>query len=113
MRVVLAAACLLASGIFTLRAAGPVAASSDWTRKIDPRIIAEAARDSAAEMDCLIILNEQADLGGAERLATMHEKGKYVYERLTEMAARTQPAVLASLAGQDVFVEPAICGSFR
>ena len=40
----------------------------------------------------------------------MHEKGKYVYERLTEMAAsRTQPAVAkASLAGQDVFVEPVV-----
>jgi len=90
MRVFLRGACLLAFGVLTLRAAGPRASSSDWTRKIDPRIIAEGARDPAAESDCLIILNEQADLSEAALLPTKLEKGQFVFERLIEVAARSR-----------------------
>ena len=55
-----------------------------------------AAPDGRAEM--LVVLAEQADLSGARLLATKSEKGRYVYERLTEAAQRTQPPLLAELA---------------
>ncbi len=106
MRPFLYGAGLLACGLPGLHAAPPRATSSDWTRKIDPRIIADAARDPAAESDCLIILTEQADLSEAALLPTKLEKGRFVFQRLTEVAARTQPAVLSSLSGKDIFIEP-------
>lgn len=54
----------------------------------------------------MIILTEQADLSGATLLPTKLEKGRFVFQRLTEVAALTQTAVLASLSGKDVFIEP-------
>jgi subtilisin family serine protease/PKD repeat protein len=45
----------------------------------------------------LVVLQDQADVEGARLLQTKEEKGQYVYERLTETAARTQPAVQAAL----------------
>ena len=49
------------------------------------------------ETEFLIFLAEQADVSGAANLPTKIEKGRYVLERLNEVAQRTQPAVIAAL----------------
>src|SRR5215470_184445 len=97
MRGLARAVALLAIGGMSVSAADRRAASPDWTAKIHPRVIADAASDSAAQVDCVIYLDEQADLSGAARFKSKAEKGQFVMERLIEIAARTQPAVLTSL----------------
>ena len=42
----------------------------------------------------LVVLNEQADLSGAELLKTKAEKGRYVYETLYRNAQQTQQPTL-------------------
>lgn len=59
--------------------------------KVDARLV-ERARNGVSE-PFFVELREQADLSGATALATKQEKGRYVFERLREVAARTQPAV--------------------
>jgi len=79
--------------VFSLAAAAPAAAD-----KISPVLdrAFERAADGRAEM--LIVLSEQADLAPAAALATKAEKGRFVFERLTETARRTQGPLLAELA---------------
>jgi subtilisin family serine protease len=48
----------------------------------------------------VVVLREQADLSAAEALATKREKGRFVFEALRATAARTQPAVRATLEAQ-------------
>ncbi len=82
------------------------AARTAWSAKIDPRVFASAALDAAGEADFIVVLDEQADVSGAEKLATKLEKGTYVFARLTEVARRVQPAVLRALAEQGSTAEP-------
>ncbi|MDD5467241.1 MAG: S8 family serine peptidase, partial [Anaerolineales bacterium] len=49
-----------------------------------------------------IVLSEQADLSGAASLKTKAEKGAYVYQRLTEVARRTQAPLLQELQRRGV-----------
>ncbi len=51
-------------------------------------------------------LTEQADLSGAADLQSKAEKGQYVYEQLTAVAARSQPALLQELDKLGVAYEP-------
>ena len=87
-------------------AAAPVtlAAGAPWRAKVEPGVF-DAVR-AAGEGDFLVVLAEQADLSGASRRATKLEKGRFVVERLREMAARTQPSVLADLAAHGAFARP-------
>ncbi|MDQ2659075.1 MAG: S8 family serine peptidase [Verrucomicrobiota bacterium] len=66
-----------------------------------------AASDAPArELDFIVVLAAQADVSGAARFATKLEKGNYVYQRLTEVARQSQPAVLAELKQQGLACEP-------
>lgn len=65
-----------------------------WQTKVDPWVLETATQ---GETEFIVFLAEQADLSGAASLKTKLEKGTYVYQRLTEVAARTQPPVLAAL----------------
>jgi len=84
--------------LFTLSSAGaaPVPA---WTNKIDPWVLQSAQE---GETEFLAFLGEQADLSGAAALQSKAEKGAYVYQKLTEVARRTQPPLLAALRGMGV-----------
>ncbi len=53
--------------------------------------------EAGGQADILVYLKEQADLSGAVSLKTKEEKGRYVYEQLTALAERTQPALRAYL----------------
>lgn len=68
-----------------------------WERKVDSWVLASA---EAGETEFLVYLSEQADLREAARLVTKEEKGRFVFERLTEVARRTQRPLLSFLADQ-------------
>ncbi len=83
--------------LFALLATLPLAAEElpEWGRKVDPWVLDRLASRSEAEF--LVLLGTQADLSGADRLATKAAKGRYVYERLKATAERSQPALLERL----------------
>jgi subtilisin family serine protease len=68
--------------------------ASSWQDKVDPWVLQTAA---AGETEFLVFLAEQADLSQAAGLETKLEKGTYVYQTLTEVAARTQGPILDAL----------------
>ncbi len=78
----------------------PAAASEPeddaWREKVDAWVLETAGRDGDAEF--LVVLDAQADLAAARGLATKEARGRYVFERLRQTAAETQPAVHAELA---------------
>jgi len=74
-----------------------------WQTKVDPWVLETATQ---GETEFIVFLAEQADLSGAASLKTKLEKGTYVYQRLTEVAARTQPPVLAALESLGVEHRP-------
>lgn len=67
---------------------------SAWQHKVDDWVLEQIAQ---GESEFLVVLNEQADLSGANAFPTKQAKGRYVYQTLTSLAARTQPGVLRSL----------------
>ncbi|UCH63154.1 MAG: S8 family serine peptidase [Fidelibacterota bacterium] len=75
------------------------ATSDDWREKVDATVL-EAA--SVREIAYIVLLNEQADLSEATELRTKLEKGKYVFERLSELAERTQPDIIETLISENV-----------
>ncbi len=68
--------------------------------KIAPWVLAHTA--GGAEAEFLVVLAAQADLGGAARLQTKAEKGRYVYETLWRTAQTSQAPLLAWLAARGV-----------
>jgi serine protease AprX len=76
------------------QAKASVGQTSDWQAKVDPWVLQTSAK---GETEFLIFLAEQADVSGAANLPTRIEKGRYVLERLNEVAQRTQPGVIAAL----------------
>lgn len=76
---------------------------SVWALKVDPWVLTTAA---GGETEFLVYLQEQADLSGAAALPTKQEKGRFVYEQLTAVARRTQPAVIAALKSRSAAYRP-------
>lgn len=87
---------ILAAGVWSAGAsrANAGAFSPTWQSKVDARVLADAHN---GDTEFIILLAEQADLSGAAALETKAEKGKYVYQRLTEVAQRSQGPVLNEL----------------
>lgn len=65
-----------------------------FLEKARPDLIADLQK---GRNEFWIMLEEQADLSEAKRLATKEEKGEYVFKKLTETAARTQEIFLPLL----------------
>jgi len=63
--------------------------------KLDSRIFADKAEGEKASF--LVVMREQADLSGAERLSTKEEKTRFVFEALRAHAEVTQGPVRARL----------------
>jgi serine protease AprX len=95
---------LIGTLVFALGASTPpnaqVAASysqdglAAWQAKVAPQVLAQAA---SSPVEFLVVLKAQADLSAAQKLPTKAEKGAYVYQQLSQLAARTQKPVLAEL----------------
>jgi hypothetical protein len=75
----------------------PPLESLGWIEKVDPEVYALA---KLGETEFIVFLSEQADLAGAHSLLTKLSKGKFVYERLTEVARREQGPVMEALKTQ-------------
>jgi subtilisin family serine protease len=88
MKWIAKCACLVLM-ILTARAGIP----ENWQDKVDPRLM----QGAPATNEFLVILSEQADLSGAAALKTKEAKGRYVFERLTETAQRTQQPMLKTI----------------
>ncbi len=98
---VLMALIILAGALPAPGQANPDSAAGQLLQaKVDPWVLQTA---SAGETDFLVFLTTQADLSGAAALPTKLEKGRFVYQALTETARRTQGPLLALLqrAGAD------------
>ncbi len=79
---------------------------SNWSSKVDSVVLRAGSDAPASEIDFIVVLTEQADLSGAAKLASKIEKAKFVYERLTEVARRSQPAVTRALEKQGLAYQP-------
>lgn len=79
---------------------------STWSSKVDSAVLRAGSDAPASEIDFIVVLAEQADLSGAAKLASKVEKAKFVYERLTSVAERSQPAVTRALAKQGLAYQP-------
>jgi uncharacterized repeat protein (TIGR01451 family) len=76
-----------------------------WQAKVDSGLLRQASQSAAngtGPVEFLVFLSEQADLSGAAALITKQEKGAYVFNKLTETARRTQPAVIGDLEKRGV-----------
>ncbi len=90
--------------------AGPLAPTpaTAGIGKIAPEVLAELDRDGQGTF--LVYLAEQADLSPAYAMRDWDARGRFVYERLRQVAGRTQPAVLQALPALAKTVEMAPCG---
>ena len=90
-------AALLAAG-----SAGDAPAPA-WRAKVDARLLAGGAAPDGA---LLVVLSEQTDLSGARRLEGRRAKARFVFERLSETAARAQADLRRWLAARGATAEP-------
>ena len=97
MKWMVKSACLVLA-VLTARAGVP----ENWQDKVDPRLL----QGAPATNEFLVILSEQADLSGATALKTKAAKGRYVFERLTEVAQRTQQPLLKTLQEKKLEYQP-------
>ncbi len=64
----------------------------DWRQKISPWVLQDASDGGSA--DFIVLLKEQADVREAAFLPLKKEKAQFVFQKLSETAARTQGRVL-------------------
>jgi len=79
------------------------AGTPPWEDKVDAQVLTSSQN---GETEFLVVLAEQADLGAAENLGSKLEKGTYVFETLSNLAARTQKPILDSLDSLGVDYKP-------
>jgi subtilisin family serine protease len=77
--------------------------AAHWQVKVDPWVLTTA---SDGETEFLLYLSEQADLGEASQLKTKLEKGQFVYQKLVEVARRTQGPILTELQEMGINYKP-------
>ena len=96
MRTLISLAVLTCLFIMTCSSASLAAPPTplSWQNKVDPWVVETAA---GGQTEFILFLGEQADLSHASTLPTKLEKGRYVYETLTQTAARTQGPLLATI----------------
>lgn len=74
-----------------------------WKEKVDPWVLENTEN---GETEFLVYLSAQADLSAAQYLDTKEEKGLYVYEQLTSIAAQTQKPLIANLKAGGIVFKP-------
>jgi serine protease AprX len=82
---------------------GKSGSAAAWQAKIAPQVLEQAA---SGPVEFLVVLKAQADLSAAQKLPTKAEKGAYVYQQLSQLAARTQKPVVAELKALGVDYRP-------
>ena len=74
-----------------------------WRAKVDPWVLDTA---SEGETEFIVFLTQQANVSGAEALKSKVEKGRFVFEALTQTADATQGPVLKALQAAGVEYRP-------
>ena len=74
-----------------------------WQAKVAPQVLTQA---SSGPTEFLVVLKAQANLSAAQALPTKAEKGEYVYQQLSQLAARTQKPVIAELKALKASYQP-------
>lgn len=74
-----------------------------WEDKVDPWVL-ETSADGETEF--LLYLAEQADLSGAADFQSKEERGQFVVDQLTAVAAQSQPALTQELDKLGVAYKP-------
>jgi len=70
----------------------------------DPYILEVIEQDGQA--DFYVVLKIQADLSAAQALPTKAARGQYVFDALTEVAAKTQGPIVAALKSENATFKP-------
>ena len=70
-------------------------------KKLSPWVLQKTA--GGEETEFLVVLEDQADLSGADSLETKAEKGRYVFETLLAKARETQPRMLGWLEERGIW----------
>jgi len=76
------------------RPVSPPTVAATWQTKVDPWVLTKTAEGPAS---FLVVLRDQADLTPAANLRSKEEKGDWVFRRLREVAAASQPPILTAL----------------
>lgn len=69
--------------------------TGEWKDKVDASLLEKVS--SGAQAEFLILLHAQADVSGSRQLRLKEEKGRFVFEKLKEVAQQTQGPVIAAL----------------
>jgi serine protease AprX len=72
--------------------------------KIDPRLDADLSLK--AEVEFLVVLNEQADLSAAAAIMGKSERGRFVYQTLRDVAEQSQAPLRALLDARGIEYKP-------
>ncbi|MCB0395496.1 MAG: S8 family serine peptidase [Flavobacteriales bacterium] len=64
-------------------------ASTEWMLKVDSKLMAKAS--AGGEVEFFVVMKQQADVSDAYHFKTKEEKGTYVFNKLQDLAAHTQP----------------------
>jgi subtilisin family serine protease len=94
---------LLTATPLAIAAPAPVPAP-DGLAPFDPYIL--TVIDAEGQADFYVVLKTQADLSAADSLPTKEAKGQYVYDALTEVAAKTQGPILSALRAEGATFDP-------
>lgn len=78
----------------------------NWQSKVDHLVLHETNSTPLGEVEFIVFMAEQADLTDADSLKTKLEKGTYVFEKLREIAERTQKPVTTELGARGVVYRP-------
>ncbi len=70
-----------------------------WQSKVNPSVFAQF--QSQTEVEIIVLMREQADVSGADRLATKEEKGTFVFNILRGTAERSQVGIQQLLNAQN------------
>jgi subtilisin family serine protease len=74
---------------------------NSWEQKLNSNLL-PAGVPIPDKFECLVSLSEQADVSAAVSIQSKTQKGAYVYNRLREVAERTQEPILEFLRQRDV-----------
>ncbi len=85
---------LITTALFSL-ASWQVREVGEWKEKVDASLLEKVAAGGEAEF--LILLREQADVSGSRQVRLKEEKGRFVLDKLKEVARQTQGPVIALL----------------
>ncbi|MDA0244988.1 MAG: S8 family serine peptidase [Chloroflexi bacterium] len=94
---------LLLAALLWWPTADQTALAGAWESKVDPALLQEMnLRGDSAEVEFIIELTAQAEIGDTSHLGSKEAKGQYVFEQLTAVANASQGPLLAQLQAQNL-----------